>query len=158
VPALRRDSFGVSGICGLGFRNAEILSTIQLGILPENLGAVRFSVSVGVLKNDDPVTARLARRLAALGDSLRHPDPAEVVDVDVRRVEKRGRTGPRRDFQALRRDEEPGRHRWRFLTWGPRVRGRDGRENETSLMKIHEMRGYDPLERQAAIIKSPDLL
>ena len=119
-------------------KNGDAERRDQLGILPEDLGTVTFPVAVRVFKNHDPVACRLAVSLFAVGDALRHPDAAEVVDVDVRGIEKRGRGGPRGDFQSIRQDEGAERHGGRFLTWRPGVGGGNSREDEEIAEDSHK--------------------
>ena len=94
----------------------------QLGILPESFRAVGFPITVRVFQNDDSVTTRLTTGFPSIIDALRHPDPALVVDVDVRRIEKRRGNRPRSDFQTFRKDEGIQRHGGRFLIGRPSVR------------------------------------
>jgi len=80
-------------------RNSE--RGYQFGILPEDPGLVGLAVSIAVFENHDPIPERLPVRFPPIIDSLCHPNPAAMVDIDVRGVEKRGRHGPWCDFQPL---------------------------------------------------------
>ena len=71
----------------------------QARLLHEGVRAVGLAIAVFVFDDDDAVALGLAGVVGAIADTLGDPNPAVLIDVDVRRVAEQRRRRPERDLK-----------------------------------------------------------